>query len=248
MQYEINPEMPTVDWSNAPVKTAPNAKGFQVSSNPIQVRAVGRALAQLDSGEWALIQNAPKSLTSKSGGLAVHHGAIQHAESNEVRRVLGYNVVANYNTPYIATLDADLNVEWAKFGNGRLPRVENSMADGKSHTFYSVVVQRPIIEDDVNTGAIDAPELSRSRYSREYGKLMYKQQAQGIYPGDENFLHPFDFVPKDMLLYVLLTGRSIAIQTGASKETRSIIDQFYASEWGVNVMGLEYEEVVQELA
>jgi hypothetical protein len=105
------------------------------------------------------------------------------------------------------------------------------------------------LSDGTPTGTIGSPELSRSRYhspySSEYGKIIARQQAEGIFIGDANYLHPFDLMPKDALLAIMLAGKTLAIRAANIKATRAVIEDFYRSEHGTRIMGLPYEDVMK---
>lgn len=248
MLYNLNPEidLPKCDFKEMPVKLAMNAQGVQLSTNPLQARAVGRAFAQLSTGDWRLVPLKTNLVTDGKQG-AARILTIENTQTGERRHILGYKIVAEAGKAYIRTLTANGKLAWARFNSGRVPTVPGPIANGREYTYYSVCVERPVLDENgLPTGRLHPVELSNSSYSGETRRIIGRQNDLGITLNSKEFLHPFDHLNKFTLMAFMLAEIPLAMRVAGHDrdEIKEIISHFYKEEWATSILGMEYRDVV----
>jgi hypothetical protein len=209
------------------LKIGANAKGgFTLPENEVQFRYAARATAHVDS--WELIEGLAQPVGARLTG-------IRNVNTGEERYMLGYPVVAKTGMPYIRKMNDNFELSWAAGDNSqKLFTVPNLFADGKRHIVYTVHVKR--IGDD---GKLRPMELSKSTWTGQFHKRHEHQENIGIEIGHPQYLNPLAFVPKDVLLALMVSGKAIGLRTRAIKNTRAVVKKFVNDE--IRVMnGLPY--------
>ena len=198
-----------------------NAKGtFEIPSNRVAVRAVGRALARVP-----MVSNiAVKSYQARDErtGEITNVNFFEATIGKQIRRTYWYTVKAVANQPFMRIYNRDfetneLVVAWSKYHI-----ISPEWADGEEHTVWETVVQD-----------IKGPHLSRANYAEQYHRFGNKQKHFGIMPGDAHWVNPLGMMTANALTIALARDAILGIKTSGDlprNEIIQIIETFYQDE------------------
>lgn len=175
-------------------------------TNPIQLRAFGRAFVWVDR-ELATLA-APTQIRS-----AVFP---TYWDGTSYRAILTYTRKAEADKGFLLTPGDDGQGRWA---HGFLPA---PLVDGKEHTIRVSWVY------ENRHGVTQPPRLSRGSEFAEIIRRMQDQRIAGITSSSRLWIHPLDWWPKDALIVHLLQGGKVHFPL--TRDTVSIVEQFYQAE------------------
>jgi len=157
------------------------------TANPIQARAVGRALAWLPV---CRLHHELAVLGQQRQSFPVMYNTI----TDEYRAVVSYMVLAFRDTKYLVDQGNQTAMAWTT------DLLTPEMADGQMHMLHiSYLLDHQL----------QPQRLSRSHHARQYHYFLKEQAEVGIVPGHPLYIHPLDRLSKDVVLMRLLQGEPI---------------------------------------
>lgn len=204
------------------LRIAWNAKGdFAISANPIQLRAVARALAHTVQKVNVFVrEDNPKD---GEGVIKTAVYRIQTANTG-IRDVCTYTVRATAGSQFIRIFTKQ------GVSLSEAHHVASAWADDQEHRVWMTVVR------DQSTG----PRLSRANYMRSYARFALAQADAGISPDSPLYVHPLSMMTKDTFIALFGLGRVLGIK-GNRKDIIAAMLPFYHDELA-EIAGIPYEQ------
>jgi hypothetical protein len=210
-----------------------NTTGFKISDNTIQTRFAARAVVKAETQGWKLVGETETLLKD---GIRARHIEIENNDG-EKRHVLGYNIQATANQPFVLFVNNGGKAEWSRRGTNSIVIMPKALADDKFHMMFTITH----VDEKGNR------QVSTQCYDRRYMRLIAKQADVKITPENDRYLNPIDIVPSLAIVAMLLSGVKVSINTKRIKETRETFALFQRDE-ELALQGVSYQDRIKELA